>query len=271
MSFVNDKIGAALECGHRPLHEGETPKRPGQTTVYEATGLLDPAFRELLEKGLLEPSWKIDGTCCLIKDGVYYRRYDSKNQAVDLPEGSIPGESDSDGVTRIWWIPVVGSTKKDDERHLSALSPDQKAFWTIAFNPDGSMTPVLKPFDATESATYELIGPKFVAKYRDLPAGEVTLRLEMSGKKNRGKLEDLVVPRHYLVRHGDYVVRDFPFQELLTTPDPIGFFRDFVVSHHVEGLVFRHKTDKKIYFKVNRGHISVPHHKDEILVLNPSA
>lgn len=261
MSYVNDKMPAALLCKTRPLQEGESPKHPGQDYVYEATSGLNEDFRRHLQENVLEASWKVDGTCCLIKNGMLYRRYDTKGKTTNRDMSTwIPGESDGEK-SRIWWIPVIGSTKREDQLHLSCL--EGTYFWTITFY-EGAMVPFLTPIDPTECATYELIGPKFAAKY-NLPFGEIEVVLD--SKKGT---EECILPRHYLVRHGDYAIPDFPYSDLLNTDDPVVFFKDYILRHNVEGLIFRHKTNSSIYYKVNRGHISTPINYKIPMILNPN-
>jgi hypothetical protein len=82
------------------------------------------------------PTVKIDGTSCLVQDGVLYKRYDAKNSK-QPPNGFIPAQ-DPDPITGHWpgWI-WVDSAKPENQWHI-------KAFNESAFT-DG---------------TYELIGPK---------------------------------------------------------------------------------------------------------------
>jgi hypothetical protein len=80
---------------------------------------------------------KYDGTCCLIKDGQLFKRYDAKKGRTP-PSGFIPAQETPDEVTGHWpgWLLV----KEDD--------PDTK-YHSEAFN---------KLSDKADG-TYELIGP----------------------------------------------------------------------------------------------------------------
>lgn len=95
---------------------------------------------EWVVNGEGEPTVKIDGTSCLIKDGLLYKRYDSKH-GKNPPEGFIPAQ-DPDPVTGHWpgWL-IVNAVfpKPEDKWHVEA--------W--------NRMPVTV-FDGT----YELIGPK---------------------------------------------------------------------------------------------------------------
>lgn len=74
---VLGKLAAVLECAHRPLREGEVPKRRGQSTVYEATGNINLSvgcsslhLYHLLDTASV--TIKHDGTCCYITEGGQY-------------------------------------------------------------------------------------------------------------------------------------------------------------------------------------------------------
>ena len=251
--IVNNKIGSALICEHRQLRDGEMPKETGRTTVYEATGELNPEFKQALKDGLLEATWKIDGTCCFIKGGKLYRRFDIRDGKA-MPEGALPGEEDENGIIKICWLLVNGSIDPQDICHLSALawqSPTTiNGFWTL----NEELKPTVCAFTDEELGTYELIGPRVGPNPYLLEEVEVTMKL-----MSKGVLKDRVFPRHYLVRHGEYKVRDFPTDQLLASKDPVELFRNMIQSNKVEGIVFRHLHDPKIFFKVNQGHIGGAH------------
>lgn len=83
---------------------------------------------------------KIDGTCCAIIDGVFYRRYDAKHGKV--PPANAIACCEPDPITGHWphWLPVDES--------------DKGAFWHIEAyrNSEG---------EKLEDGTYEAIGPHF--------------------------------------------------------------------------------------------------------------
>ena len=86
------------------------------------------------------PTIKIDGTSCLIKDGLLYKRYDAK-QGKTPPDEFLPAQ-DPDPTTGHWpgWLRVDTITPKpEDKWHIQA--------W--------NSLPV-----AVFDCTYELIGPK---------------------------------------------------------------------------------------------------------------
>lgn len=79
---------------------------------------------------------KFDGTCCRVKDGKLYKRYDAKNGKTP-PEGFEPAQ-DADPVTGHWpgWLPV--DNIPSDRWHVEAWENNGPL-------PDG---------------TYELCGPR---------------------------------------------------------------------------------------------------------------
>jgi len=80
---------------------------------------------------------KIDGTCCLIKNGELFKRYDVK-QGKTPPIGFIPAQ-EPDPITGHWpgWLPI----SKEDRYH-------NEAFHTMQVN------------GQVKDGTFELIGPK---------------------------------------------------------------------------------------------------------------
>lgn len=83
---------------------------------------------------------KVDGSCCAIIDGVFYRRYDAK-KGKKAPEGAIPC-CDADPVTghHPHWVKV------------NFDNPDDKWFAEAYRN---------YPENWRENATYEAVGPHF--------------------------------------------------------------------------------------------------------------
>lgn len=104
--------------------------------------LTSPDLQWVLD-GEGEATLKIDGTCCAIIDGKFYRRYDAK-KGKKPPEDAISC-CDPDKITGHWphWIPV---TEKDPgaKWHIEALK-----------------NTVLSEESPLEDGTYEAIGPHF--------------------------------------------------------------------------------------------------------------
>lgn len=85
---------------------------------------------------------KYDGTCCLIKDGKIYRRYDYK-PGKTLPKNAIPCQEKADPITGHFphWLLCEENNKRDDKWYLNAFKT--KNNW--------------------ENGTYELVGPHFAS------------------------------------------------------------------------------------------------------------
>lgn len=92
---------------------------------------------EWVAKGEGVATRKWDGTCCMVRDGKLYKRYDCKTGKTP-PDGFEPAQ-DADPITGHWpgWIPV--SDGPQDRWHREAFE-----FPTVDLPPDG---------------TYELCGP----------------------------------------------------------------------------------------------------------------
>lgn len=80
------------------------------------------------------PTRKFDGTCCMVKAGILYKRYDCK-EGTSPPLGFMPAQ-DPDPVTKHWpgWLPVGSGPQ--DQYHREAFHGDEA------------------------EGTYELCGPK---------------------------------------------------------------------------------------------------------------
>ena len=87
------------------------------------------------------PTVKIDGTCCAIINGTFYKRYDAKIGR-KVPEGAIPCQDDADPITGHWphWLKV------------SCDKPEDKWLYIAHYNRE-------KPFD--HDCTVEVYGKHF--------------------------------------------------------------------------------------------------------------
>lgn len=101
---------------------------------------------------------KVDGSCCAIFDGVFYRRYDAKKGQKRMRDGAIPCQPEPDPVTGHWphWVPV-DATRAEDKWYVAAY--------------------INTPW-ANEDATYEAVGPHFQSN----PYGLDEDFLEMHGR-----------------------------------------------------------------------------------------
>lgn len=105
--------------------------------IVDIKDIITPGCEEAFKNGAA--TIKFDGSCCAIRNGIFYKRFDAK-KGRKIPEGAIPC-CNPDPVTGHWphWI------------LLDREKPEDKWFW--------------KAFDNTaiveNDATYEAIGPHF--------------------------------------------------------------------------------------------------------------
>src|SRR3989338_11699661 len=195
---VQTKIPAMVNCMFRPLRSGETPKRRGQTEVYECDGTFTEEFMKLRDSDQpWIPTIKHDGTCCMILNGNLYARLDVRpGKSIKDPESSLPS---SDGSFR--WIPQMGSTNAAYQYHRASLTiledgvtavrlvvPDQEQGYVIQLVPISELI-----------GTYELVGPKIQNNPYRFPEELVPVEVLSKGQVTTRK-----IPAHYLVRHGSF-------------------------------------------------------------------
>lgn len=247
VSFVNDKTPGAFLYEQRPLADGEEPKHDGQDFVNEASRILNPEFIQDLNAGVLEASWKIDGTCCRIDNDekfTYYRRRDLHTGKA-MPNGALPGYV-NDGKVNVCWLECKNIG--EDKHHMSALECDEFGEVVGIWSVTKLGAPFIIPLTQIKTGTYELIGSKTPTDIYRLPIVQVTVNV-------KGKPQQ--VPRHYLVPHGIWTCDASLIVSLRNTQTPLDFIRDFIISNQVEGVVFKNTKDVKRIYKVNRGHIGV--------------
>ena len=129
--------------------------------------LSDPSLQWVLD-GEGEATLKIDGTCCAIIDGKFYRRYDAKH-GKKPPEGAIPC-CDPDPVTGHWphWLLV---TEDDPAARWHLVAYKNTNGYEDGQLPDG---------------TWEAVGPHFKGNPYNLvfdqllKHGEVKLTVDRS-------------------------------------------------------------------------------------------
>lgn len=111
---------------------------------------------------------KVDGACCALINGGFYKRYDAKGQSTCTKVGAIACQPEPDPVTGHWpfWVPI------------NSLLPEDKWFSAAICNAHW----------IREDGTYEAVGPHFQSN----PYGLDADFLERHG---RIKLKDC--PRDY--------------------------------------------------------------------------
>ena len=124
------------------------------TRIYEGhkiVGIRDeitPGCEDAFKNGAA--TIKVDGSCCAIINGKFYKRYDAK-KGRKPPEGAIPC-CDPDQVTGHWphWIPVDSNNPGDK--------------WFIQAKANSAMS----IYEPSIDWTYEAIGPHFQGNPYDL-------------------------------------------------------------------------------------------------------
>lgn len=102
-------------------------------------------------EGVATRKW--DGTACLVRDGVLYKRYDAKRGKTP-PVGFVPAQPEADEATGHWpgWLAVGDGP--EDRWHREAFDGMREEFGPKREIPDG---------------TYELLGPKVQGNPEGLP------------------------------------------------------------------------------------------------------
>ncbi|MFA7291887.1 MAG: DUF5565 family protein [Rhodocyclaceae bacterium] len=156
---------------------------------------------------------KHDGTCCMIRSGRLFKRYDAK--AGKTPPAGFEPAQDADPVTGHWpgWLPVGDGP--DDARHREGLA------WLQGLPTVDTLPPTYPDADGT----YELCGPKV--------------------QSNPEKFD-----RHVLIPHGRDVLADAPrtfdgLRGYLAARDIEG-----IVWHHPDGRMVKIKGKD---FGIKRG------------------
>lgn len=146
--------------------------------IIDITDEITPGCEEAFLNGTA--TVKMDGSCCAMINGVFYKRYDCKKGKTP-PEGAIPC-CDPDPVTGHWphWV-KVDKDNPADKWFRSAIQYTLRSYKSEAYS-------IEREAIYNIDATYEAIGPHF--------------------NGNPYKLSE----SDFLVRHGDSVVdvdRDF--------------------------------------------------------------
>lgn len=109
--------------------------------IVDITDEITPGCKEAFKNGIA--TVKIDGSCCAVIDGIFYKRYDAKNGKVP-PEGAIPC-CDPDPVTGHWphWV-KIDENDPNDRWFVEAYKNATDDYWMML-----------------SDGTYEAIGPHF--------------------------------------------------------------------------------------------------------------
>jgi hypothetical protein len=275
---VGGKMSSLLECAHRPLREGETPKRKGQNTVYEATGNLSEDGIKLWDQAgegkplAVRATIKHDGQCSriLVDQSTnpwtlsLYRRLDVKEggsvpaYAIKLPSPANIFHDGENADHNIHWVKVDGSGLADNQYFESTLIRDKdgRVISLAMIVPRGQHHSYERvPVNSLPSdATVELIGPKVQSDPYGISKTPYGASIKLSiGDKMKS------VPQHWLILHGTFTM---PLPMSWWPMPTLASVTSFILDKKIEGLVFQFRNGKGelvAMLKVNRGHIGVPH------------
>jgi len=151
---------------------------------------------------------KWDGTCCMVRDGKLYKRYEVKPGGTAPANFESANDVDENTGKQQGWLPVGDGP--EDKWHREAW--ESMTLHDIHGKPLRNAPPVYFADD-----TYELLGPKVQGN----PEGR---------------------QRHELVKHGDYLLRDCPrdfdaIRDYLGGQDIEG-----IVWHHPDGRMVKIKA-----------------------------
>lgn len=154
-------------------------------------------------EGVATRKW--DGTCCMIRDGELYKRYDAKH-GKQPPEGFIPAQPLPDENTGHWpgWLKVSPDLPADQYH--------REAFLTL-LNRATALRPV-------QDGTYELCGPK------------------IQGNPERLDRHILIPHGKELLDHAGFVPRDFHGVKAYLSQGYI----EGIVWHHPDGRMVKIKA-----------------------------
>lgn len=162
---------------------------------------------------------KFNGTCCLIRGGKLFKRYEVKPGK--KPPANFEPACDVDEVTgkQQGWVPV--GEGQEDQWH-------RKAWETLALRTiDGKSLPNAAPTYFSD-ATYELIGPNV-----------------------QGNPEQ--VGHHQLVKHGEYLLRYAP-----RSFDALRDWFNASANERIEGIVWYHPDGRMVKIKAKDFGITRP-------------
>lgn len=223
---VIDKISCIFKCSFVKGTTSEKNDRNGEKYIAEDT--LNPEVKTLLENNAKYiVTAKIDGTCCIIKNGELLKRRDIK-PGKSAPESWIQTGLDN-GRHMIGFMKL----EKGDKWHLDAHYKNDDGTYDLSkirilHNDNGKMTYKYENIANLNEMSVELIGPKF-----------------QNNPHN--------VTHHCIVIHGSIVIDDFPnfmidtIKEWMVT-NPKGNYIEGIVIHFENGAKYklhRHHLDMK--------------------------
>jgi hypothetical protein len=163
-------------------------------------------------EGVATRKW--DGTCCLIRGGVLFKRYEVKPGGKPPANFEPANEPDEATGKQQGWVPVGNGP--EDQYHREALAyarlsgPDQP-YYGIRFDLAVDMRLAIP-----KEGTYELCGPKV-----------------------QGNPDNLA--HHQFIRHGVHSRRD--------SPRDFDGLREYLRTANIEGIVWHHPDGRLVKIK----------------------
>eukprot|EP00996_Jenningsia_fusiforme_P002255 NODE_3091_length_1052_cov_24.282154_g2839_i0.p1 GENE.NODE_3091_length_1052_cov_24.282154_g2839_i0~~NODE_3091_length_1052_cov_24.282154_g2839_i0.p1 ORF type:complete len:293 (+),score=54.45 NODE_3091_length_1052_cov_24.282154_g2839_i0:96-881(+) len=246
LNAVTDKIPCIYEIEVTPA---ASKKHAGQNFSTIATGRLAAGCAAIVADGVATE--KIDGTCCMVRNGQLCRRHDRKlskqgeANLLKLPSDAefadiswqpgdwkdVPATWTTDfpcptGRHWIGWVPVTA----EDKWHATALSPDGLAANLVVPKEGGGggFEVRSEPLAAHEGESFELIGSKVQSNPYRLPG-----------------------TAHLLVRHGSLAFAEKP---PTTLAELVKWFENDP-NGAVEGIVWHSPHGMA---KIHRHHLGLP-------------
>lgn len=229
MSPVLDKMTCIFKCGYAKGTTNEKFDRDGEK--YLAEDVLNSGIKTLLENNVKYiVTAKIDGTCCIIRDGKLLKRRDIK------PGKMIPKNWIQTGVDKDKHLIGFMELEKGDKWHYDAHYKNDDGIYDftrirLLHNDNGKMRFDFIDVDKLNGLSVELIGPKF-----------------QNNPHN--------VMHHCVVIHGSIVLTDFPLLTSTTSKNEIyHWMTTSEKAKFIEGIVVHFENGEK--YKLHRHHLDM--------------
>lgn len=167
-----------------------------------------------------EATRKFDGTCCMVRDGKLYKRYDAK--AGKKPPEGFESAQEPDPVTGHWpgWLPIGFGDSDKWHRDVKFVFLHDSKFFVV--------------FSDLDNGIY----------YREREHSLVLFKMpdgtyELCGPKIQGNTEGFY--EHVLVRHGCEVLDDCPLD--------FDGLKEYLSNNDIEGVVWHHPDGRMVKIK----------------------
>lgn len=224
---VFDKIESIFIC---KSIEGTTTDKFGRNgEKYLATNEVNPELMKLLEEKIpYKVTGKVDGTCCLIRDGKLYKRRDIKGGR-NIPDSWFQTGKEGKSNHLIGFMDL-----EKGDWHLNCLSKiDDITYINVLDNLDGCLEYKKIDIKTMGECSVELMGPKIQSNPHHLKM-------------------------YCVMKHGCIVIDNFPVIE------NIEHIRDWFLNDprgiYLEGVVIHFDNNKM--FKLHRHHLDLIWSKD---------